>query len=140
MQGVSPIVCREIANYVFLGDDCVISEMTENHFDRLRFFLTKVIDYAKNYTGTPTSVIDSRKKPMDFSFMSIEQYDSAVPISQFDSFSKLLDFFYQERDQIERMRVRSQDLSKLLSNAAERLSRKINLQMAELTQCEERET
>ena len=44
VQGVSPIVCREIANYVFLGDDCVISEMTENHFDRLRFFLTKVID------------------------------------------------------------------------------------------------
>ena len=43
-------------------------------------------------------------KPMDFSFMSIEQYDSAVHISQFDSFSKLLDFFYQERDQIERMR------------------------------------
>ena len=93
VQGVSPIVCREIANYVFLGDDCVISEMTENHFDRLRFFLTKVIDYAKNYTGTPTSVIDSRKKPMDFSFMPIEQYDSAVHISQFDSFSKLLDFF-----------------------------------------------
>ena len=44
VQGVSPIVCREIANYVFLGDDRVISEMTENHFDRLRFFLTKVID------------------------------------------------------------------------------------------------
>ena len=72
--------------------------------------------------------------------LSLIHIYSAVHISQFDSFSKMLDFFYQERDQIERMRVRSQDLSKLLANAAERLSRKINLQMAELSQCEERET
>jgi len=140
VQGVSPIVCREIANYVFLGDDCVISEMTENHFDRLRFFLTKVIDYAKNYTGTPTSVIDSRKKPMDFSFMDIHQYGGSMFTRTYDTYSQLLDDFYTQRDNIQRMRHRSADLLKVLANTADRIARKLNLQQKELADCSDRET
>ncbi len=140
VQGVSPIVCREIANYVFLGDDRVISEMTENHFDRLRFFLTKVIDYAKNYTGTPTSVIDSRKKPMDFSFMDIHQYGGSMFTRTYDTYSQLLDDFYTQRDNIQRMRHRSADLLKVLANTADRIARKLSLQQKELTDCSDRET
>lgn len=140
VQGVSPIVCREIANYVFLGDDCVISEMTENHFDRLRFFLTKVIDYAKNYTGTPTSVIDSRKKPMDFSFMDIHQYGGSMFTRTYDTYSQLLDDFYTQRDNIQRMRHRSADLLKVLANTADRIARKLSLQQKELADCSDRET
>lgn len=140
VQGVSPIVCREIANYVFLGDDRVISEMTENHFDRLRFFLTKVIDYAKNYTGTPTSVIDSRKKPVDFSFMDIHQYGGSMFTRTYDTYSQLLDDFYTQRDNIQRMRHRSADLLKVLANTADRIARKLNLQQKELADCSDRET
>ena len=140
VQGVSPIVCREIANYVFLGDDRVISEMTENHFDRLRFFLTKVIDYAKNYTGTPTSVIDSRKKPMDFSFMDIHQYGGSMFTRTYDTYSQLLDDFYTQRDNIQRMRHRSADLLKVLANTADRIARKLSLQQKELADCSDRET
>ncbi len=140
VQGVSPIVCREIANYVFLGDDRVISEMTENHFDRLRFFLTKVIDYAKNYTGTPTSVIDSRKKPVDFSFMDIHQYGGSMFTRTYDTYSQLLDDFYTQRDNIQRMRHRSADLLKVLANTADRIARKLSLQQKELADCSDRET
>lgn len=140
VQGVSPIVCREIANYVFLGDDRVISEMTENHFDRLRFFLTKVIDYAKNYTGTPTRVIDSRKKPVDFSFMDIHQYGGSMFTRTYDTYSQLLDDFYTQRDNIQRMRHRSADLLKVLANTADRIARKLSLQQKELADCSDRET
>ena len=97
IQGVSPIVCREIANYVFNGDDCVVSQMTPNHFDRLRFFTARVIDMAKNYTGTPTSVIDARKKPVDFSFMDIHQYGGMMFTRTYDTYSHLLDDFYTQR-------------------------------------------
>ena len=140
LQGVSPIVCRELAYRACKGIDLLISQLEPCHWSALEQLLDTLFDTVKMSTGKPYMAVNLNGKPMDFSFMPIEQYDSAVHISQFDSFSKLLDFFYQERDQIERMRVRSQDLSKLLSNAAERLSRKINLQMAELAQCEERET
>ena len=140
VQGVSPIVCREVANYVFVGDDRVISEMTPDHFDRLRFFLSRVILMARDYTGTPTSVIDPRKKPMDFSFLDIHQYGGSMFTRTYDSYSQLLDDFYTQRDNIQRMRHRSSDLLKVLANTAERIARKLSLQQKELAYCSDRET
>lgn len=140
VQGVSPIVCREVANYVFVGDDRVISEMTPDHFDRLRFFLSRVILMARDYTGTPTSVIDSRKKPMDFSFLDIHQYGGSMFTRTYDSYSQLLDDFYTQRDNIQRMRHRSSDLLKVLANTADRIARKLSLQQKELADCSDRET
>ena len=140
VQGVSPIVCREVANYVFVGDDRVISEMTPDHFDRLRFFLSRVILMARDYTGTPTSVIDSRKKPMDFSFLDIHQYGGNMFTRTYDSYSQLLDDFYTQRDNIQRMRHRSSDLLKVLANTADRIARKLSLQQKELADCSDRET
>lgn len=139
VQGVSPIVCREIANYVFTGDDRVISEMTSDHFDRLRFFLARVIELAKNYTGTPTSVIDSRKKPVDFSFMDIHQYGGMMFTRTYPTYSQLLDDFYTQRDSIQRMRHRSADLLKILANTSDRIARKLALQHKELEDCADRE-
>lgn len=140
VQGVSPIVCREVANYVFVGDDRVISQMTPDHFDRLRFFLSRVILMARDYTGTPTSVIDSRKKPMDFSFLDIHQYGGSMFTRTYDSYSQLLDDFYTQRDNIQRMRHRSSDLLKVLANTADRIARKLSLQQKELADCSDRET
>lgn len=140
VQGVSPIVCREVANYVFVGDDRVISQMTPDHFDRLRFFLSRVILMARDYTSTPTSVIDSRKKPMDFSFLDIHQYGGSMFTRTYDSYSQLLDDFYTQRDNIQRMRHRSSDLLKVLANTADRIARKLSLQQKELADCSDRET
>lgn len=139
IQGVSPIVCREIANYVFNGDDRVLSEMTPNHFDRLRFFVARVIEMAKNYTGTPTCVVDAHKKPVDFSFMDIHQYGGMMFTRTYDTYSQLLDDFYTQRDNIQRMRHRSADLLKILANTSERIARKLALQQKELADCSDRE-
>ena len=140
IQGVSPIVCREIANYVFFGDDCCISAMNEDHFTRLDFFMNRMIDMAKNYTGTPTAVIDSKKKPMDFSFMDIHQYGGSMFTRTYPSYSSLLDDFYTQRDNIQRMKHRSADLLKVLANASDRISRKLAIQKKELEACADRET
>ncbi|MEG1427632.1 MAG: NFACT family protein, partial [Oscillospiraceae bacterium] len=82
---------------------------------------------------------DLQHKPKDFSFMKIEQYGAAVEVRKEESFSSLLDRYYEERDQIERMRVKSMDILKILSNRAERLSRKINNQRGEITKCDEKD-
>ena len=114
--------------------------MTPDHFDRLRFFLSRVILMARDYTGTPTSVIDSRKKPMDFSFLDIHQYGGSMFTRTYDSYSQLLDDFYTQRDNIQRMRHRSSDLLKVLANTADRIARKLSLQQKELADCSDRET
>ena len=41
---------------------------------------------------------------MDFSFLDIHQYGSGAVVEGCETFSQLLDEFYRERDQQERMR------------------------------------
>ena len=139
MQGVSPVVCREIEHLTGHGNDITIKSMDEQLFERLAFFLSRTADTVKNINGKPYIIVNKNRKPIDFSFLNIEQYGIAAVIKQCGSFSELLDEFYGERDRIERMRARSQDLLRILTNASNRLSRKINIQKAELSHCAERD-
>lgn len=136
MQGISPIVSRELEMLAGKGRELVTTEMSDADFGRLMFALRDLKDAAESCSGKPVTVINKQtKKPADFSFMNITQYGQSADIRKEESFSSLLDRFYAERDSIDRMRVKSMDLLKLLSNREERLTRKINNQRAELSDC-----
>ncbi len=139
LQGVSPIVAREVEHNVGRGNEVLIRSMDEAVRDRARFFIRRLIDTVRDTDGTPYMVADAQKKPKDFSFIDIHQYSWVMAVSKKDSFSSMLDDFYAERDQIERMRVKSADLLRLLSNHTDRLSRKIANQTAELENCAQRD-
>ena len=139
LQGVSPIVCRELAFQVGKGAALTAKTMTDSQKEKLLFSLHRLKEMICEGTGTPFMVINLQKKPMDFSFFHIGQYGSSAIERPCDSFSQLLDDFYTERDTQERMRVREQDLLRLLTTVSERLSRKIANQTAELTQSANRE-
>ena len=140
LQGVSPVVCRELQHLTGRGADVFVREMTEQQEERLRFFLTRLKETVERTGGKPYIVINMDKKPIDFSFLKIEQYGLSALVREHGSFSELLDAFYDERDRIDRMRVREQDLLRVITTASDRLSRKINAQRAELAQCAERDT
>ena len=140
LQGISPIIAREVENSAGLGHEMYVKSMTPPQRRRTEMYVTTLMETAKNVSGTPHIVIDPQNKPKDFAFMDIRQYGSAMTVSEKESFSEMLDAFYAERDQIERMRVKSQDLLRLLANHADRLSRKIANQQAELSACAERDT
>lgn len=140
LQGVSPIVCRELQHLTGRGADLTVQTMTDARYERLEFFLNRLADTVKNSDGVPYMVTNPVQKPLDFSFVNIEQYGTTAVVNRRDSFSELLDAFYSERDRVERMRTRSQDLLRILTTASDRLSRKINLQRAELEHCAERDT
>ncbi len=139
LQGVSPVVCRELEHRVGRGAELFIKQMDEEQYFRTGFFMQKLKETLENVSGVPHMAVDRQKKPMDFSFFEILQYGTAAVVSEEESFSKLLDRFYSQRDQLERMRAREQDLLRILSNASDRLSRKINLQRAELSHCAQRD-
>ena len=139
VQGVSPLVCREIANYVFFGDDNVVSAMSSDHIDRLRFYLGRVKDMVVNHIGTPTAIINAKGKPQDFSFLDIHQYGPSMVTRQYETYSQLLDQFYTQRDHVQRMKHRSADLLKFLANTSDRIARKVNLQKQELEESAQRE-
>lgn len=136
IQGVSPIICREIEHTVLDGAvNCLEGVL----YDKLISELSKLKNTTEGCTGQAYVVYREDGKPMDFCFMPITQYGSFAKVQKHESFSALLDSYYDERDSRERMRVKSQSLVKLLTNTSERLARKINKQQAELKQCADRE-
>lgn len=139
LQGVSPIVCREIQHLALRGADLRLGEMTEEQYERLAFFLRKTAEEIAEVRGRPYMVTGPGSKPMDFTFLNVRQYGLAASVNEKESFSALLDEFYAERDRIQRMKVRSQDLLRVLSTSSDRLSRKINNQRGELEQCSKRD-
>lgn len=139
VQGLSPIVCRELEHLTGRGAALDTQSMTDEHYSRLEFFLKRTISEIEENKCAPCMVQSLEGRPIDFSFMNILQYGTGAKTVGFDSLSELLDSFYLERDRAERMRVKGQDLLKRLTNTTDRLSRKINAQKIELANSEDRE-
>lgn len=140
LQGVSPVVCRELAHRVGRGRELTVMTLDEEQLFRLGFFYQKLRETVEQVSGEPYMAVNMQKKPMDLSFVDIRQYGTSAVVRRGESFSQLLDSFYQEKDRQERMRVREQDLLRLLSTHSERLSRKMNAQRAELSECAQRDS
>lgn len=138
LEGVSPIFARECAYYAAKDVDAVCCDLTDSAKDRLRFILgkaKKALDGDAEFTVV--SELNGRKK--DFCFINIEQYSTGMLISHCGSANELLDSFFAAADKTERTKQRAHDLLKLLMNAYERVSRKLELQKKELAECGERE-
>ena len=137
--GISPVISREIDYRIGGGSVEYSDRLTSNYKNRLSYYITKLSESVRGIDGAPYCIYDENGKPKDMSFMEITQYGSIYLVKRAESFSALLDGFYSERDKAERMRAKSQDLLKLLTNASERAARKINTQRAELEKCADRE-
>ncbi len=138
LQGVSPVVCRELQYRVGHGEMLTVHTMTANTQSRLLEALRELCETVRTISGSPY-LVKGEKRPLDFSFMPIHQYENLGTLKSFETFSELLDAFYGERDAVDRMHVKSQDLLRMLSTASERLSRKINNQTADLKACAKRD-
>lgn len=138
VQGLSPIVCRELQFQIGGGQELFNHSLSNEMKERTAFFLGQLKETVLNCSGIPY-MISNNEKPFDFSFLPIHQYGTQAVLNQKENFSVLLDDFYGERDRVERMRIKSRDLLHILSTSSDRLSRKINTQRGELEQCAKRD-
>lgn len=136
IQGVSPIICREIEYRVQEGCTNRIEGIL---YERLIAELTRLRQLAETCGGTAYIIYREDGRPMDTAFMPVEQYGGFTKTEPFDSFNQAIDSFYEERDSRERMRVKAHSLIKLLTNLCDRTARKIQKQNTELSRCADRE-
>ena len=139
LQGASPIVCREIEHRVNSE-----SQSNKNLSVREKLSLLKEIenlsDTIENLKGKPIMLYHKGdEKPFDITFFPIAQYGDLAICKEYDTFSQLLDGFYSQRDSVDRMRVKSADLTRLIANLINRVTNKISVQLKELQACENRE-
>ena len=139
IMGLSPLISREIAHFATRGNTKNISALTKDNMERLDFYL-KNLSYSLTEGKTkPILLIDKNGKPSDFSFIEIAQYDNFYKLKECESYSSLLDDYFGERDAIDRMKQRSNDLLKFLANLSERTVRRVATQKEELSISTERE-
>lgn len=138
-QGFSPLICREIAHQTLRGEPDN-GDLTEAQLHRLERALYRIQQAIKSpEKRTPYLLYRTDHTPLDFSFLPITQYGLSALGREAEGFSRLLDEFYAEKDAVERMRQRSQDIWRTLNTAVDRLSRKLNNQRRELATSRKRD-
>ncbi|HCA04756.1 MAG TPA: hypothetical protein DEO32_02540 [Ruminococcaceae bacterium] len=136
VQGVSPLVCREIEFRVREGAS---NRLEGALYERLTAELERLKRITETCSGTPYTVYKEDGRPMDTAFFKIEQYGGFMKVEQSESFNRAIDGFYEERDRKERMRVKTHSLNKLLTTLCDRTARKLQKQQMELGKCADRE-
>ena len=139
LQGASPLLCRELSFEVTKENDTIVSLLTEKEYEELDVALSNLKAVLCGKT-IPTMLSDDTKKPIEYSFVDINQYGATLSKTQFETLSELLDTFYKSKSTASRMGQKSHDLLKLITTLSERISRKILVQEKELKECENRET
>ncbi len=136
--GLSPLICRELAFRAGEATDARLHQMGEGGRSRLLDELEGLLRSVQENSFTPV-MLEKEGHPSDFTFQPISQYGPAVSCVPFPSFSALLDRFYEQRENQERVRQRGQDLIRSVTNARDRAARKIGLQEQELAATRDRE-
>lgn len=132
--GVSPLIARELAFETVGETDEPVGEWGQDLLQRLTSLITKV-----NEGQAVPYLLIRDQKPADFSFRAILQYGPSTELRQMESFSKLLDAFYAERESSERIRQKGQDLIRSVTTIRDRVARKLGFQRKELEDTQDRE-
>ena len=138
LEGVSPLVAREIALRIAGDFQKNVSELTDGEKMNVTGVLNSLLrDITEK--ENPCILTDSKGVPKEFSFTEISQYSPELKCELLSSFSETLDTFYQKRENAERIRRAATDIYKLLSILMQRTARKKELRKKDLEKCADRE-
>ena len=136
--GLSPLVCRELAFQGCGSTDQRLLFLDAAGRQNLEEAFFHWQSAVKENRFIPF-LLTREQKPFDFSYLPILQYGAAAEGEGFDTFSELLDTFYETRERQERIRQKGHDLLKAASTARDRVARKLSIQEKELAETQNRE-
>lgn len=134
VNGLSPLVARELTFRACGSTDAPVTGHTAALWSAFAAWRDTVNE--KHFTP---AMLKRSGVPMDFTYLHVGQYGGAAEEETYASFSRLLDDFYEKREQAERVKQKGQDLVKTASNGAARLRRKIAAQEQELAESKNRD-
>ena len=137
-EGISPLFARECVDRSS-GKDMTLEDLDELTFDKLCDYIFTIREKLLSGKCDFTILIDEDNNLKDFCFTDIKQYGNLMTSKTFSTAGETLDKFYSERDNSNRLKQRSADMIKFLSNTSERISRKLALQKEELEDCNRKE-
>ena len=133
VAGISPLIARELA-FGFCGE----TDADVLTLDRAR--LAEALTRPSLLQARQPTLLLCGGRPKDFTYCPIRQYGAYMTARTMPSFSALLDAFYTETEQRERMLQKSQSLRRTVTNLLERTRRKLAAQRKEREASLDRET
>ena len=133
VAGISPLIARELA-FGFCGE----TDVDVLTLDRAR--LAEALTQPSLLQARQPTLLLCGGRPKDFTYCPIRQYGAYMTARTMPSFSALLDAFYTETEQRERMLQKSQSLRRTVTNLLERTRRKLAAQRKEREASLDRET
>ena len=136
--GISPLMARELSFRACGETDgrpCNLDEAGRSHFQDAFFAFANCV---KENQFTPI-VLKREGVPFEFSALPVHQYGLAAETETFESFSALLDSFYEAKERQERVRQRGADLIRTATTARDRVRRKLALQEKDYAATQERD-
>ena len=130
---ISPLVARELTVRA-----CGSTDAPASQGNALWDVFSRWQRAVNENTFTPT-LIKRNGSLADFTYGPVTQYGTYAETEVYDSFSRLLDDFYEKREQAERVKQKGRDLLKTATTARDRVRRKLAAQEKELAACLDRD-
>ena len=136
--GISPLMARELAFRTAGASDARLLELNETGRTNFWREIYQFSDAIKENKFTPI-MLKKEGSPEEFACFPILQYGGLLEPERFDSFSALLDSFYEQRERQERVRQRGADLIRTATTARDRLRRKLAMQEKDYAATQDRD-
>ncbi|MBQ8546670.1 MAG: NFACT family protein [Clostridia bacterium] len=135
-QGIALSTAREMVYSITNDVDSRLENVEKRTLCRVFFKIMTEINECK---ATPYMVLNPQGAPQEFSYIPLNYFGSGFVNEKYSSFSKLVDAYYSKKGSDERIRQKSGDIFRLLTNAENRIVKKIALQEEEIAECKKAE-
>ncbi|QXM05854.1 Rqc2 family fibronectin-binding protein [Crassaminicella indica] len=124
MQGISPTASREICFRANIHDDKAIADLSSDNYQALWNALNDFMLLSKD-SFTPNIIVSKENEHVvDFYCNHLKIYEKIYKYIDFDSISTVLEEYYIKRDLFHRLKQKSSDLRKFVTNTIHKLYNK----------------
>lgn len=137
LTGISPLIGTEVCHRAAIDAESSCSALNDIEMLHLYKNLERLIEDIRGNKYQPNIVYDGNE-PIEFSSTTLTCYGNLVAKS-FDSISELLETYYSLKNVITRIRQKTSDYRRVVSNGLDRARKKYDLQLKQLKDTEKRD-
>ncbi|MGI6586667.1 MAG: fibronectin/fibrinogen-binding protein [Gracilibacteraceae bacterium] len=122
-NGISPVLARDICMRAGIDSDADLKQCSSGHIEKFYNAFYKFQEAVRTSSFHP-NIVYKDVKALDFSCFDLEIYKNFEK-QKFESMSKAVERFYHEKDKKDRIKQKSGDMHKVISNRLERCYKKL---------------
>ncbi len=137
LTGFSPLMSNELCVRASLDSGVSANSLTEIETLHLFNNFKRLMEDVENNNYAPNIILENGN-PIEFSCFQLASY-SSYERKDYESISTMLEAYYSTKNTVSRIRQKSVDLRKIVSNSIERTTKKYDLQLKQLKDTEKRD-